>query len=237
MGKLDGSTRVLCVRADKTSSLLSSRRGFIASNSETDLLFPILRRGQFLPRTEALESDRSQWQVIPYAMLVNVGLIFAYRRSKQGAEGRLLGKASIGIGGHVESSDQTNSPTTMDTVFRAMLREVHEETGSETTQCANVHFNGYLVDQSNPVGQVHMGIVYTFEVRAETEIQPSEEIEPLGWYSPEELAGLDVEWESWSSILIDYMTRGLLIAPKSDPEPAQPQGEPQTQPEPAPASA
>ena len=58
---------------------------------------------RFLPRSAA-ERDPDFKQLIPYAALRHRDKVFAYRRGG-GAETRLHGRWSIGIGGHVNPAD------------------------------------------------------------------------------------------------------------------------------------
>lgn len=58
----------------------------------------------------------------------NAGL-FSYTRSKQGGEGRLYGKQSIGIGGHVERIDASGPGLIYRTLGACLMQELEEEVG------------------------------------------------------------------------------------------------------------
>src|SRR2546429_5789662 len=67
----------------------------------------ILSRGNnfFLPRAQA-EKDPSHKQIIPYALLTHGDKVLHYVRGKRAGEQRLVAKGSIGIGGHMNESDE-----------------------------------------------------------------------------------------------------------------------------------
>src|SRR3979411_964999 len=68
----------------------------------------ILSRGNnfFLPRAKA-ETDPTHKQIIPYAMIAFENKVLYYVRGKRAGEQRLVTKGSIGIGGHLNDSDES----------------------------------------------------------------------------------------------------------------------------------
>src|SRR3954468_20424210 len=58
----------------------------------------------YRPRA-AMEQDPSFKQLIPYAVLKWRDQVFAYRRGHGGGEARLRALRSIGVGGHISSTD------------------------------------------------------------------------------------------------------------------------------------
>src|SRR5712691_9725241 len=68
----------------------------------------ILSRGNnfFLPRAQA-ENDPAHKQIIPYALLAFEDKVLCYVRGKKAGEQRLVAKGSIGIGGHMNDSDES----------------------------------------------------------------------------------------------------------------------------------
>src|ERR1700757_1428548 len=68
----------------------------------------ILSRGNnfFLPRLQA-ENDPAHKQVIPYVLLTYENKVLYYVRGKKAGEQRLVAKGSIGIGGHMNDSDES----------------------------------------------------------------------------------------------------------------------------------
>src|SRR5256886_3337903 len=68
----------------------------------------ILSRGNnfFLPRAQA-ENDPTHKQIVPYALLTFGDKVLYYVRGKKAGEKRLVAKGSIGIGGHMNDSDES----------------------------------------------------------------------------------------------------------------------------------
>lgn len=68
----------------------------------------ILSRGNnfFLSRAKA-EKDPTHKQIIPYVLLAHENRVLSYIRGKKAGEQRLVAKGSIGIGGHMNESDES----------------------------------------------------------------------------------------------------------------------------------
>jgi predicted NUDIX family phosphoesterase len=150
----------------------------------------------FRPRNE-VETDPSYKQLIPYCIFRHEGQIFHYRRGKAGGEGRLHSKRSIGIGGHISSTDRLHGDRRY---FEAMHREISEEVFLESgfrDACV-----GLINDDQTPVGQVHLGIVHIFDLDS-AKVRPREEsILETGFASPAELAADLDGFETWSQICL-----------------------------------
>ena len=88
----------------------------------------LLSRGNnsFLPREQA-EKDPTYKQIIPYVLIVFGGKVLYYVRGKKVGEQRLVAKGSIGIGGHMNETDESLFALD-ETAYRAGVeREVNEE--------------------------------------------------------------------------------------------------------------
>ena len=68
----------------------------------------LLSRGNnfFLPRAAA-EHDPTHKQIIPYAIIAHGDRVLRYVRGKKAGEQRLVAKGSVGIGGHMNDSDES----------------------------------------------------------------------------------------------------------------------------------
>ena len=125
------------------------------------------------PRTK-LEGMPQFVQVLPYAILMDSnGRLLSYKRTKQGGEGRLYERWSVGFGGHVEFIDwvyfgmsdyPTNDCPLQDVLECAMMREISEEVRGITLN--NSKWMGFVLDD-DPVGEVHLGVVRLFHVSPE----------------------------------------------------------------------
>ncbi len=84
-----------------------------------------------------------------------------------------------------------------------MWRELHEELHIiDAKQCA---FRGFLNDDSNEVGQVHIGLVYTIDVTPDqVAVRETEKMEGF-WVTLEELHRSSERLESWSRLLLPHL--------------------------------
>jgi predicted NUDIX family phosphoesterase len=120
----------------------------------------VLRRavnahGVYLDRPAA-EEDPGRKQLIPYVVVRDSERIFLMERTAAGGDPRLHLKASIGVGGHLNPVDRGDDPL-MDGLRREWEEEVEAEFEPE------FRLAGFLNDDSNPVGAVHLGVVFVVE--------------------------------------------------------------------------
>ena len=83
------------------------------------------------------------------------------------------------------------------------LRELEEEVNVTTfgESPKQPRYVGLIVDRSNDVGHLHLGIVFEVEVPEDSVVEPAEEIlEGQGWFTLEQLLA-DEKLESWSQIV------------------------------------
>ncbi|MEO6579020.1 MAG: phosphoesterase [Candidatus Limnocylindria bacterium] len=113
--------------------------------------------GRYLDRATA-ETDPAHKQLIPYVFIRSGPEIFLMRRTDAGGDARLYGKASIGVGGHVNPVDDGGDP-----LMTGLRREWSEEL--EAAWEPEFELLGLLNDDTNPVGAVHLGIVFGSEAR------------------------------------------------------------------------
>jgi predicted NUDIX family phosphoesterase len=112
--------------------------------------------GRWLERAHA-EQDPSHKQLIPYVVVRDADQVFLMERTDAGADARLHRRATIGVGGHLNPIDDGPDP-----LGSGLRREWREELEADWEP----EFTpiGLLNDDRNPVGSVHLGIV--FEVQA-----------------------------------------------------------------------
>lgn len=115
----------------------------------------IQRHGMYEDRPIA-EEDPSRKQVIPYVVVRDKGRIFLMERTDAGGDPRLHRKASIGVGGHLNPVDRGADP-----LDAGLRREWAEEL--EAAWEPEFQLVGLLNDDTNPVGSVHIGVVFTVE--------------------------------------------------------------------------
>ena len=158
-------------------------------------------RLSYRPRAE-VETDPSFKQIIPYVVLRWGEEAFHYTRGRRATETRLQALRSVGVGGHISADD---SGLFEDAYRTGMLREVEEEVRLETSyreQCI-----GLINDDSNPVGQVHLGIVHVFEL-AEPKVRRREQVLTRAGFAPlGELRAQSDEFETWSQFVLEALER------------------------------
>ena len=192
-------------------------QGFVPleGDAAASLLGAFCRAGFFEPRAAAEENP--EWkQLIPYCVVRRPGHVFCVQRKAAQSEGRLHGKLSIGIGGHV--NPDSGSPAAEGFLRHALMRELAEELHGTATQGFAPCFLGILNDDGNAVGQVHAGLVYAVDLPArdsggeplrvrerskmEGGFRGLAELRPL-WQDPG-------RFESWSRILIEAGVAGSM---------------------------
>src|SRR6059058_2024026 len=123
----------------------------------------LLSRGNnfFLPRAQA-ENDSAYKQIIPYVLLAFQDRVLHYVLGKKAGEQRLVAKGSIGIGGHMNESDESLFAWDEQAYRAGVEREVNEEIKIDT------QFQDRIVaplnDDTTEVGRVHLGIVHVFRL-------------------------------------------------------------------------
>lgn len=168
----------------------------------------ILSRGNnfFLPRAQA-EHDPTHKQIIPYVLLTCGDKVLHYVRGKKAGERRLVSKGSIGIGGHMNESDESLFALDESAYRAGVEREVSEEIKIDTA--FDDRIAALLNDDATEVGRVHLGIVHVFKL-AEPKVQKREAmITELAFLTKRELLARRESLESWSQICLDSLERLL----------------------------
>lgn len=176
---------------------------------------------------EALTLGYIFGQILSYVVVKNKkGQILTYQR--KGKEEGLLGKWSIGVGGHISQQDfftlinETHSdyPALMDLIMRGTERELEEELGIDVQYCSEM-FNTSedfsegikfcLASYDDITSSVHVGLPFIIEVAAEDITFDPKEFNNLQWLDPNELINSHKtkarEYETWSRILIQNWTK------------------------------
>jgi len=190
-------------------SLFDQLGSFQGLNFESEkYLRAILSRGNnfFLPRTRA-EKDSTHKQIIPYVLLAHGDKVLYYVRGKKAGEQRLVAKGSIGIGGHMNESDESLFALDAAAYRAGVEREVAEEIRIDTK--FDDRIVALLNDDSTEVGRVHLGIVHIFKL-AEPKVEKREAmITNVGFLDKRELLARRDSLETWSQICLDSLERLL----------------------------
>jgi len=160
------------------------------------------RNNFFVPRAQA-ENQPKYKQLIPYIVLRYRDSVFSYVRGRKSSETRLVAMRSIGVGGHIEPTDQSLFSSDRDMYLEAARREVNEEVKLDTIYREQVV--ALINDDSTEVGKVHLGIMHIWDV-AEPKVTKREGlITQAGFVHIEELKKNLDELETWSQIALEVL--------------------------------
>jgi len=151
------------------------------------------------------EEDKSFKQIIPYLFIKCRDEYLIYRRTKKQTEGRLHEKLSLGIGGHINPIDNESNNNI---IISGLERELIEELGINTND--SLKFVGFINDDSNEVGKVHLGVVFTMEIDNKIDDVVEKQKMTLDWYSINKIYTDIDKFETWSQILF----RNIIIIEK-----------------------
>lgn len=162
---------------------------------------------RFMARPLA-EKDPGFKQLIPYVLMTCEGRYLTYVRGKRAGETRLVGNRSMGIGGHINPVDDT-AP-----LFRSDFRDLYEAAVErEVTEEVSVegghvdHVVALLNDDSNEVGQVHLGVVHCWVLDAPKVSRREQMITQMEFMTPDELRAVRDQMETWSQLCLDSLDR------------------------------
>jgi len=160
----------------------------------------------FMPRDKA-EDDPTHKQIIPYAIFHYEGRFLHYVRGKKSGEQRLASKGSVGIGGHINQDDFHASSLEKDTYMTGVEREVNEELILASGYSQKIV--ALINDDSNEVGQVHLGVVHLFDIHSPDVKAGEANIASLEFLSAGELSDRHDALESWSQICLQGLPNWL----------------------------
>jgi predicted NUDIX family phosphoesterase len=164
----------------------------------------VAAHGRYVERAVA-EEDPDHKQLVPYVVVRDGDKVFLMERTDAGGDRRLHGKASIGVGGHLNPVDDGE-----DALMAGLRREWTEELVAGWTP--DFRLVGMLNDDTNPVGAVHLGVVFEVEA-AGRPIEVRERDKLMGGFATAET--IQAAWdrlETWSQLVADAII-GLDPAP------------------------
>jgi len=193
---------VLCVPTKDLYARVGSWRGLREPSAEIWKF--IAKRSSFKPRS-SLEDDASFKQLISYTLFVSNKRIFVMKRLNTQKEARLRGLYSVGVGGHMNPVKEIDWPGKRRIKDLKMLvgvntvREIREEVSVAGNPAIGIL--GFLNDDENPVGKVHLGVVSV--VRLPSPILAVREHDKMlgAWVEMDKLNGIR-PYESWSWLVL-----------------------------------
>lgn len=186
---------VLCFRKENLPDGWLGK--FVAiSISESEIKTEFERRPFEFRLRKDVEADTRFKQIIPYVIASNSDCkILAYQR--HGTETRLHNLWSVGIGGHINTSDcYQHTPSAFCALLRGVKRECEEELG---VPCEDFRLVGIINEEITMVGEVHLGIVFVLNLESPLP-QTSSELGKIRFVRKEELNSLKLEL--WSELAL-----------------------------------
>ncbi|MCE7786849.1 NUDIX domain-containing protein [Staphylococcus xylosus] len=155
--------------------------------------FEVKRRGD-------MEEDPTFKQLISYCILENENdELLVYERLSGGGEARLHGQSSIGVGGHMNDVKGAES---INEVLRVNAqRELEEEVGLSESKSQNLAYIGFINDDTNEVGEVHLGVVFKIHVNSNDVEAMETDTLRIKWVDQSKIEEYD-EFETWSALIL-----------------------------------
>lgn len=155
---------------------------------------------EYMLRYEA-EVDDNYKQPIPYIIFIEESTNKIFCMKRIGGDSRLIGMKSIGVGGHIDENE---------TLQDALYREIKEEINLDKEDINKLDFSGIILDTSNNVGSVHLGLLYKAYVKEDLNICCTEKDKLTGYFV--EIEELENEYingtmETWTEIAYKNILR------------------------------
>ena len=174
--------------------------GFLSKNDgQGEEIFNTFKNYEVKRRGD-MEEDPSYKQLISCCLLENESdEILVYQRLSGGGEERLHGQSSVGVGGHMNNVVGADS---INEVLRVNAqRELNEEVGLSEDRSQNMEYIGFINDDTNAVGKVHIGVVFKIKVKSsDVEVRETDTLK-INWVSQDEINDLN-HFESWSALIL-----------------------------------
>ena len=187
--------QILAVERKALEALLPNE-GFVTEGLDEVRRF-IQENHGYYPREQA-EYDPTLKQIIPYVVIRQEGRYFLLRRLKKQTESRLHDKLSLGVGGHINPTEETGG----DVIEAGLRRELAEEVFVEKVR--SLTCVGVLNENNGGVSDYHTGLVYLLEAEGEVRVLETEKMSG-GWVTPAELLECCEGLETWSQIVFRQM--------------------------------
>ncbi len=168
----------------------------LRTDNTQHVLNVIEQHQEFHPRN-LMEQDPRYKQIIPYLVFKFQETYFVMQRQSTASEQRLQSKFSLGIGGHMRQTDLQGA-----SIFDWAQREFREE----VNYCGSLKITplGVLNDDSDAVGQVHLGLVLLIE-GDNADISIKSELKSGVLLTLAEINLIANKLENWSSIVLQAL--------------------------------
>jgi predicted NUDIX family phosphoesterase len=157
----------------------------------------VTAHASFIDRPSA-EEDPAFKQLIPYVVVRDRGRVFLMERTDAGGDARLHRKVSIGVGGHLNPVDTGDDP-----LMLGLRREWAEELVADWEPAFQLL--GLLNDDSNPVGSVHLGVVFQVEANGRpVDVRERDKLSGR-MAEPSEVLAAWERLETWSQLVAERL--------------------------------
>ncbi len=182
----------------RRSALFKDIKAWHGLNKEgfNDLFEVIKANQEFHPRS-IMETDPTYKQIIPYLVFTHDEKYFLMQRQSEASEQRLKNKYSLGIGGHIRQEDLEATD-----IMGWAEREFNEEV--QYIDSYTVTPLGILNDDSDPVGQVHIGFVLLVQGTSSS-ISIKSELKSGELHTLSECKEYYPHMEGWSQMVFDAL--------------------------------
>lgn len=170
--------------------------GFLPINNFDKYLEIITQHKEFLWRSD-MEFNRDYKQIIPYLIFNFQDKFFLMQRKSSASESRLKNKYSFGIGGHIRQEDIGQND-----IFHWARREFSEEVDYQGN--FSIKPIGIINDESDAVGQVHLGFVFLL-IGDSDKISIKSELKSGVMLTLNECDDFYSSMENWSQLSFSYL--------------------------------
>ena len=137
-------------------------------------------------------------QIIPYVVIRRGAEYFLLRRLRKQTEARLHDRLSLGVGGHINPTEEDAE----DPLAAGLMRELTEEVAVE--RILSLTWAGILNENDGGVSDFHTGLVCLLEAEGEVAVRETEKMTGA-WAGLEELRRRADGLETWSRIVLTHL--------------------------------
>lgn len=192
----------LAVPTEKLWQQIEYKKNGVIKAIDHSIMDKILAYGIFKPRN-ILENDSTYKQIIPYAIICCGDEVYLFKRTKKQTEVRLHNLYSLGVGGHMNPYGKNIDVAYM---HHELNREMNEEViVHKDCIIESIAAVGFLNDDTNDVGKVHLGVLYHINLTNKS-IEINEKDKMTGqWVKRSDLNDYYTQMESWSKLYVDLL--------------------------------
>jgi predicted NUDIX family phosphoesterase len=162
-------------------------------------------KNAFLISGDVAERNPEYKQIISYVVLRFGQQVFTYFRGVSSHEARLIGRRSVGLGGHIEETAVASLTADRRSYQLAVQREIGEEVVINTPYVDKIV--ALINDDSDDVGRVHFGILHIYTLTEPKVYARGQEIADGSFIELEKLKTVLHEFESWSQIAMPLLEK------------------------------